>query len=687
MNFWLTNRGRYLGLESPTPRAPKIPWYAGADHCVEWPTRSPGSGFLSADSGLGTQSLRDPGSVGYLDPATAPKNEEEWKALFAMCFDDLVPEALADPSPNVTWKQRQVGRTELEKSIFSNTNVHSGLRTRPSFTRDTRFHVRWVGPLFAVATAVTCTTENEAIYDAIAKDSRSRQMHTFSSQLKLRIAEASTVTKAEELLAAISKATETYEKEKDQDSLEETKLLKSICEARLIELKKDEAAVVNDGAPTTDEDEGDEVLVIKDNDEQEDDSEDDEPANGKRRRAAPVVPKPVPQDVQFDPTGLSQEALQARLEKMARPAHVVSTITTTLGEDGLFPLDLVADPLAAPPVHTVFAHQLDHKGRGPFEQITDKTMTGTLWTCSMHPTSQGTCDWRALRKVRVNIPCSFSGCGQELLVVDHERAYILRMPKGTATGESYRLRDDSTTTEGPQFKVSHCQLSEDYVCITGFRQGVTSPLVLVYNRHKPLCTVIQTSIPVTSSILSLQHAGHVLLGMKDGTILRVLIPGTPSRKDRPCFTLYHPVADKPDEAAIKALRKARGAFKIGDSPKDQDCILHAGTPHPVKYLVERRNRLIAATSMGLHLFRLHFPLEAEGRRFTMVIKNVVSYAWRGNVMVMLNQDNSFRMMQLHTNRLEVTVGPPISLMPKPPEITLECAAISMSDQVGCLACS
>ena len=34
-----------------TPTAPsrtaKIPWYAGAEHCVEWPVRSPGSGFLS----------------------------------------------------------------------------------------------------------------------------------------------------------------------------------------------------------------------------------------------------------------------------------------------------------------------------------------------------------------------------------------------------------------------------------------------------------------------------------------------------------------------------------------------------------------------------------------------------------------------------------------------------------------
>src|SRR6185369_6061681 len=80
--------------QTPPRTTSKIPWYAGDAHCVKWPVRSPNSGYLSPDSGLDTQSLRDPGSAGYLDPKTMPKTEDEWKALFEMSFDDLVPEAL-----------------------------------------------------------------------------------------------------------------------------------------------------------------------------------------------------------------------------------------------------------------------------------------------------------------------------------------------------------------------------------------------------------------------------------------------------------------------------------------------------------------------------------------------------------------------------------------------------------------
>lgn len=668
--------------QTPPRTTSKIPWYAGDAHCVKWPVRSPNSGYLSPDSGLDTQSLRDPGSAGYLDPKTMPKTEDEWKALFEMSFDDLVPEALEDKSGTL-WRQRQLGRMELEKNIFSNVNVHSGLRTAPAFTRETRFHCRWVGPLYAMGTAVTRTQENEAVYEAILKDSKARQFGTYSTEFKLRVAEATTVKKAEELLASLAKVREAFEKDKDKDSTEEAKLLEALCTARLSELKQNEAAVNDDDASVTDEDEpaAEEVAPVVVQlvaDDVEEDSEEDD--RGKRRRAAPVVPKAVPAPVEFDPTGLSQEALQERLEKMARPAHVVSTLTVMLEEGAAFPFESITDPKMGPPVNPVFAHRLDHKGRGPYEQMTDKTMTGTLWTCSMLPTAQTTCKWRALKKSQVQIPCSFAGNGQEVLVVDHDQAYVIRMPKGTPTKELYPFRRDPA--QPTPFKISHCQLSDGYACVTGFRPGNTQPLVLVYNRRKPLCTAIQTSIPVTSAVLSLRHVGHVLLGMKDGTILRVQIPDTPSRKGRPSFTLYHPVADKPDQGALKTLRKARGDFKIEDSPKDQDCVLHVGTPQPVTHLVERRNRIVASTSMGLHLFRLHFPLDAENRRFTMVLKHTVSYQWRGNVMVILKQDNSFQMMQIHSNRLEVTVGAPVGLVPKPPEMTMECSAISMSDQVG-----
>jgi|WetSurMetagenome_2_1015567.scaffolds.fasta_scaffold00074_9 hypothetical protein len=64
----------------------------------------------------------------------------------------------------------------------------------------------------------------------------------------------------------------------------------------------------------------------------------------------------------------------------------------------------------------------------------------------------------------------------------------------------------------------------------------------------------------------------------------------------------------------------------------------------------------------------------------MVLKHVVSYEWRGNVLVLLLQNNAVQMMQLHSNRMEVTMAKPVGLVPTPPDIDVDCAAISMSDQ-------
>ena len=427
------------------PRISRIPWWAGPQHCVDWPARSPNSGYLSLASGLVTQSLREPGAAGYIDPAVTPKNEGEWEALYSTSFDDLAvgvasfiksqPPSVTEP---VTWKQRFLERVELEKRIFGNTDVYSFMRVAPAFKAETRFHCRWTGPLYSVGTAVTRSFDNEAIYDEIAKDSRAREMQTFASELKLRIAEANTVTKAEELLGSIVKALESFEESKDTDSIENTKLLKALCEERLRSLKEDEAAVVGekeviDAVIETDDDEDDPKPTEEDDPTPTDptppepkpteevrglslleqidaarkaqeqgtvepvpETKGEEPdesfpvteSDGKKIKASVQTPSVVPESVEFDPTTMSQEALNAKLEKMPRPVHIVSTITLPLDEEGMFPFEVVADPKTAPPVHTVFAHQLDYKGRGPFEQITDKTLQGTIWTLSMHPTSQ-----------------------------------------------------------------------------------------------------------------------------------------------------------------------------------------------------------------------------------------------------------------------------------------------------------
>jgi hypothetical protein len=704
--------------ETATPydcanREGKMPWFAGTEHCVNWPARSPNSGCLSLDSGLGTQSLREPGAAGYMNPAIRPKNEAEWEALYSTSFDDLFPATQAalkktngdggDSSLSATWQQRFLERVELEKRIFGGIDMYSFMRVAPCFTKDTRFHSRWTGPLFAVGTAVTRTDANDAIYDSIAQDSRAREVQTISAELTLRIAEANTPAKAEELLGSLVKMIEAFEKDKDKDAIESAKLLKALCEARLIELKKDEAATVDADPPTDDDDdvaeaeenpqeeddpkpsvhvpESDVPTAEEDEDEDEEEQQGDDGAKRMRRTVTKPKARPtVPVHVEFDPTGMSQEALRERLEKMPRPVHVISTVTVALGEDGLFPFELIAEAKTAPLAHTVFAHRLDYKGRSPFEQMTDKTLLGTLWTCSMLSSSQGTCGWRALRKTRIQIPCSFAGHERDLLVVNYDRAYILTMPKGSPTKEVYALRRE--LAQGPQFKISHCHLSKEHVLLMGFRPNNTRPLVLVYNRKKRMCTAIQTSIPVTSAITSQQDPGTVLLGMKDGTLLRVTIPTVASRKGRPSFSLYYPVVDavSPDDPALKTLRKARGEFKIDETPIPQDHVLHVGAPLAIMHIVEHRQRIIASTVLGLHLFKLYLPASDDDRRTTMMLRHVISYDWRGNVLVALGQDNSLRMLQLHECRLESTMGAPAGLTPKPPEYVIDCAALSLSDQ-------
>jgi hypothetical protein len=192
---------------------------------------------------------------------------------------------------------------------------------------------------------------------------------------------------------------------------------------------------------------------------------------------------------------------------------------------------------------------------------------------------------------------------------------------------------------------------------------------------------MQTSIPITSATLSEHQKGTVLFGMKDGTVLRVAIPTAPSKKHKPVFALYHPVVNAPNPEALQRLRKARGEYRIDtETAIAQDCILHVGTPLPITHLVEHHQRLIASTTTGLHLFKLYLPETDEDRRITMTLRNVVSYDWRGNVLVTLSQDNSLRMLQLHECRLEATIGAPVGLNPKPPECTIDCKAISLSDQ-------
>ncbi len=297
---------------------------------------------------------------------------------------------------------------------------------------------------------------------------------------------------------------------------------------------------------------------------------------------------------------------------------------------------------------------------------------------------------------------------------------VSRGNQGSPTGEFYDLRPDDSPV---QFKVSTCSLSADHICISGFRESTTAPLVLIIARRARLCSMLQTSIPVTACLLSPTQPDTVLLGMKDGTLLRVPLPVGPSKKQRAVFTFF-PVepavrhkssmvisdptrvrllrgdfslsrrrptqsisgpepgialADA-DQEALAALRKARPVNRVDVFVGSADHVLHVGKPSPVTRIVEHGKRIVASTPFGLHLFRFTRDVKDEDRRITMALKNNTSFDWRGNLLAVLKNINSVQVLQLYECRLEVTLSAPAGMRVPPPETRVECAAISLHDR-------
>jgi hypothetical protein len=182
------------------------------------------------------------------------------------------------------------------------------------------------------------------------------------------------------------------------------------------------------------------------------------------------------------------------------------------------------------------------------------------------------------------------------------------------------------------------------------------------------------------------------MGMKDGTLLRFLLPtsASPAKKGmvKPTFFVHYPVQE-PDMEALAAIRKSRGhAYNIELFRWDktvgpataEDWVLHTGKPVAITRIVEHGQRIVASSAAGLHLFRLYMAADNEDRRITMALHNNVSFEWRGNLMVILKQTNALQLMQLFECRLEATLAAPASLQPSPPESTVEWNAIAVHDQ-------
>lgn len=689
------------------PRAAwcKIGWFAGVEHSKAWSTAPTTTGPLLKGGELSARSLAEPGSAGYIDPALAPANESEWKALYETAFDDLAREP---PQPGcTTYAQRYRFRLGLEKSFFSSGGalMHNYLRPAPRMGGEQRvqFHCRLVGQRYAVGTMIMCTDQVDAVYDKLRQDAKEREVESIGSELSARIEESLTVDACQDILEALSRLHKDYTEatshaNDNKDALAEVEKLRVKCEERLHLIEADNAHI---------------------------------------EECAKADPPQTPWlkvfSVGTDSVPRSQQALSKLLSKLRRPSHVLSVLSVSIPNDGRIPLHLLAQPEFAPPPQELFVHRRDAKGHGPYEQITDATIKAKLAVLSTAANSQGTASWKGCKaKLDLQIPCCMSDWEHDLLVADHSKFMIVRLPAGKKTGEEYAL---PSSVGGAPFKVFSCSLTRTHICVMGFQRGSAAPLLIVIERgaksYQCLCTFIQADIPFTSAVLSSAHPGSVLLGMKDGTLLRVELPSVPSKKGRPVFTVYHPSAaaaaapaaaateaaesqkldasalddmnamkralpeidaklapppktDKAldvdhDAVALSAIRKARPWARIDVFAGSPDCVLHIGKPLPISRIVEHCNRIIVTSSFGMTLFRLKYPEESPERRVHMVLPYNASFDFRGNLLVAVKQDNSVQMAQLFDCRVEATLSKPAGLMPAPPEMAGECQAIAIHD--------
>lgn len=678
-----------------------IPYFAGEKHGIDWSRAPKKNGErqtpVQIGCGLRGENLSLPTTIAYTDPDLMPKTDEEWLALYKQSFDDLPPPADAKDA-RVAFYQR----TELEQSFYKEHTVAMHFRgsyKEPDKYVDTRFHFRFAGPTYAVATRVVDSVPVRDIYGRIEESTRRYEYITLSEEIESRIEKADTSDACSDILNVLTKLRARY---KDEGSLTDARIKdldawNASCETRLGELKeREERGKEEEGKATTT------TTTKKQAKEEEEEEKKD---NGK------------------DPA-------------VVRPCHLVATTTLPLGEGGVIPCNV---DVACPEPHSVFSQrgQYDRERKQTvtwFDRITDARIHGGLFIINTTSGAGSASVWRDL-KVHVTIPCAFDCSEHETVVADNDCVRILHMPSGKEKqDEEYtfaqRVRGEGKRNE-TLFKVVGCSFSRDYILVLGYRRGRNNTSIIVIHRGKGAATFFETDVAVTSAIVSPTHPGTILIGFLDGTILRCKIP-PPATDEKPVMTLYPPKGglgkdvlatlkeketQKGDDAVRiimhplahsagggtgkKKKKKKKTQNKNGDNalaPAEKMTVqpsslaaipgtnqyrnvcLHIGEGASVGRIVERGQRILASSSKGLHLFRL-FEEEDTQRRITMMVQHNASFDFRGNLLVVHKTNNSVQLFQLHDCKLEASLHPPSVFDPPPPDMTTENSTIVMHDNV------
>jgi hypothetical protein len=636
-----------------------IPYFDGEDHGNAWPTLSRNGGERQGptlkECGLMASDLGLPTMVHYTDPELAPKTPEEWLELFKQSFDDLDASSI----PLDKAQEEFARRAELERTYFKGgEGISMFLRPRhrekdPNV--ETRFQFRYTSTHFGLATRVVSNTRVEEIYGRIADAGKMRDFRTMAEQIVERINKTTTAKECDNILELLRKLKDKYTTANDEKSVGYAERWIKYCSKRQIVLFDEEKKVADKGK-------------------EEEEEEDDE------------TETPVDTGVKMARTGEKKPK-----ETIARPCHVIGhkSVTTVLGRDVPL-LDKDVWPDVAPNV-AYMAPRKEGMKESRYDCITDETIHGTLYGVNTLPSATSKSLWRNL-KTKIQIPCSFDGRvadggeTQEALVVDHDRIFIVNMPTGEESGEMYRIPRAPSGRSG--FKVVGCSLSEKHILVMGYRVDADFPSIMVIQRH-PLpfaATFFCSDIPMACAILSETRPDTFLLGMLDGTILRVNIPttwaGSISRRsdDNEKFvTIYPPKKKLGADVLERVTTEEGGNDNVLLLKGKNDRVLHTGDVAPVTRLVERGRRILASSFKGLHLFRL-FAQEKIERRVTMTLEHNASYDFRGNLLVIHKENNSIQLVQLHECTLEAALAPPSELQPPPSDMTIEISSIAMHDQ-------
>jgi len=657
-----------IGGQTNSDGFTKIPYFSGKDHGAPSWTKQRTRGKRHekqqtnewTKSGLRMQDLSLPSSSIYLDPARAPTDEKGWAEMAEQLFDDIYPSTF-DSSAETSrdWVAR---RAELEKAYFGGHDLKVGFVSRPEVAcNEDRFMVRIVSSTLAVATLVRSTETTEEQYAKISERVQQHELQTQKAQIEGSIGEAEQSSDLDKLLATLGTILNQATNNKDTKQKDTIK--------GWIEMAKDKQEALK--AKETNEDN-------KSNDDVDDEddgskSDNDEEKEDKKTDVDDADEKDEKVKEKYNP--------QHKIACMLYELEVVDENRYMLDEDGE---QVDINPRFVPKVIPNDDDDDDDTTENKitrFDRITNERITSTLWTLNMQ--AKGNVKWRN-PKQRIVIPGSFACHGEyEMLVVDHERARVLSMPKGMETGEEYwfvdyekshvhwetlpksdRVLDENVPTP-TRFKVLVCSINLTHLAILGYREARDSPTLYIINReevrdtplsktelkkskakrrvlkpHFKRALVINTDIPATAITLSSVQSGMLWVGFEDGSLLRLNC----------------------------------------DTGKQMGDFLWSSTFAAISCIVERGSRILASSAMGMHMFRLN-SMEKDERTIHMNLEHNAAFDVRGNLMILHKSNNAVQFINAHTLKLESTMAAPKenSLYPVPPNITSQQQMISLRD--------